>query len=93
MEKAVNFPMSLDILTVVHTSHRGQSSTTYDCISIIEHNGNTLGVGHYITKNRRHNSNDWISHDDTKITEVEVLANSVVVRPLPLLSMVALSKA
>lgn len=70
MEEPVDFPMLLDILPVVHTSHRGQSSTTYDCISIIEHIGNTLGVGHCITKNRRHNSNDWISHDDTKITEV-----------------------
>ena len=48
VEELVDFPMLLDILPIVHTSHRGRTSTTYDCVSIVEHIGHTLGVGHYI---------------------------------------------
>ena len=87
----IDFPiMALDILPVVHTSCRGQCSTTYDCISIVEHIGDTLEAGHYITKNRRHGFNDWISHDDTKIREVP--ASSIVVSPHCLILATPLTK-
>ena len=91
VEEHVDFPITaLDVLPVVHTSYRGQASTTYDCISIVEHIGDTLEVGHYITKNRRHNSNDWINHDDTKIREVP--ASSIIVSPHCLIPIIPLTK-
>lgn len=92
VEEHVDFPiMALDILPVVHPSCRGQYSTTYDCISIVEHLGDTLEFSHYITKNRRYNSDDWISHDDTKIREV--LAGSIVVSPHRLIPTSSLTKS
>ena len=53
-------------------SWRGQPSTIHDCISSVECLGDTLEVGHYITKDPRHNSSDWISHDNIKVTEATI---------------------
>ena len=61
VEEHMKFPiMALDILSVVHTSCRRQSSTMYHCTSNIEYIGDTLEVRHHITRKKRHNSNDWI---------------------------------
>ena len=69
----VRFPATgLNLLPYVEPKFRSTLQTSFDLQSVIHHVGSTMRQGHYITFNRRSSANDWVRHDDERMTVVGI---------------------